>query len=161
DWVQGAWRKAGKEYNKSPRPKAELYLECLPTFTRGFVRLPDHARLIRELRLLERRTHRSGKDTVEHPRNGHDDHANVVCGLLNLLRPSREPEAIPIVQPIVAWGQPRGIPGQDHGVGAAARPLPSAPSAAVAYDYNTNQSWRDYVNADGSIRSTPRGRWAV
>ena len=34
-----------------------------------------------ELRLLERRTHRSGKDTVEHPRNGHDDHANVVCGV--------------------------------------------------------------------------------
>jgi hypothetical protein len=49
------------------------------------VRLPDHARLIRELRLLERQTHRSGKDKVEHPKNGHDDHANVACGTVNLI----------------------------------------------------------------------------
>jgi hypothetical protein len=40
--------------------------------------------LIRELRLLERRTHRSGKDTVDHPRGGHDDFANAVCGELLL-----------------------------------------------------------------------------
>ena len=62
---------------------ASIYLESLPIFTRGLVRLPNHARLIRELRLLEWRTHRSGKDTVEHPRNGHDDFANVVCGVLS------------------------------------------------------------------------------
>jgi hypothetical protein len=37
------------------------------------------------LRLLERRTHRSGRDTVDHPRNGRDDHANAVCGCLRLL----------------------------------------------------------------------------
>jgi hypothetical protein len=36
-------------------------------------------RLLRELRLLERRTHRSGKDSVDHGRSGHDDLANVVC----------------------------------------------------------------------------------
>jgi hypothetical protein len=42
-------------------------------FARGLVRLPDHARLLRELRLLERHTHRSGKDTVNHGRNGSDD----------------------------------------------------------------------------------------
>src|SRR5262247_2758474 len=47
---------------------ASIYLESLPIFTRGLVRLPNHARLIRELCLLERRTQRSGKDTVEHPR---------------------------------------------------------------------------------------------
>jgi hypothetical protein len=27
-------------------------------------------------------THRSGRDTVDHGRNGHDDHANAVCGVL-------------------------------------------------------------------------------
>jgi hypothetical protein len=41
--------------------------------------------LLRELRLLERHTHRSGKDTVDHPRNGRDDHANAVCGVLRQL----------------------------------------------------------------------------
>jgi hypothetical protein len=88
DWVAGAWRKLEFEYIRSSRPKGAIYLESLPVFTRGLARLPNHARLIRELRLLERRTHRSGKDTVEHPRNGHDDHANVVCGVLSLLAPS-------------------------------------------------------------------------
>jgi hypothetical protein len=37
---------------------------------------------VRELRLLERHTHRSGRDTIDHPKGGHDDHANVVCGVL-------------------------------------------------------------------------------
>ena len=46
------------------------------------MRLPDHAKLLRELRLLERHTHRSGKDSIDHPRGGHDDHANAVCGVL-------------------------------------------------------------------------------
>jgi hypothetical protein len=32
--------------------------------------------LVRELRLLERHTHRSGRDTVDHGRNGSDDFAN-------------------------------------------------------------------------------------
>jgi phage terminase large subunit-like protein len=69
-------------------------------------------------------------------------------------------EEVPIVQPFFA-GTPRNIPGQDYGVGAGERAfLPSAvPAAAPAYDYNTNSEWKSYVNSDGSIRSTPRGRW--
>ena len=82
EWVAGAWRDARKQYTQSPRTKGELYLESLPIFTRGLVRFADHTKLVRELRLLERRTDRSGKDTVEHPRNGHDDYANAVCGVL-------------------------------------------------------------------------------
>jgi hypothetical protein len=35
----------------------------------------------------------------------------------------------------------------------------AAPPSAPAYDYNANQDWKGYVNPDGSIRSTPRGRW--
>jgi hypothetical protein len=84
-WVQGAWRDAGISYMKSDGPKSQIYLEVIPLFTRGLVRLPDHPQLLRELRLLEKHTHRSGKDTVDHPRNGHDDHANACCGVLRLL----------------------------------------------------------------------------
>jgi hypothetical protein len=85
EWVAGAWRDAGVTYARSELPKSQIYLECVPLFTRGLVRLPDHARLLRELRLLERRTHRGGKDSVDHPRGGHDDHANAVCGVLRAL----------------------------------------------------------------------------
>ena len=34
---------------------------------------------------LERRTARSGKDSVDHPPGGRDDLANVCCGALTLL----------------------------------------------------------------------------
>ena len=48
----------------------------------GSYALPDHPILLRELRLLERTPTRMGKDQVTHPRGCHDDHANVVCGVL-------------------------------------------------------------------------------
>jgi hypothetical protein len=85
EWVQSAWRSAGISYHPSDLAKSELYLETLPLWTRGLISLPDHKPLVRELRLLERHTHRSGRDTVDHGRNGSDDHANAVCCLLRTL----------------------------------------------------------------------------
>ncbi len=82
EWVSSAWQQEGITYTKAELPKSQIYLETLPLFTRGLVRLPDHPKLLRELRLLERYTHRGGKDTVDHPRGGHDDYANSVCGVL-------------------------------------------------------------------------------
>ena len=84
-WVAQAWRSTGITYIKSDLPKSQIYLECIPLFTRALVRLPDHAKLLRELRLLERHVHRSGKDHVDHPKNGSDDYANAVCGVLHSL----------------------------------------------------------------------------
>ena len=60
---------------RSDIAKSRLYVESLPLFMRGAVSIPDHARLIRELRLLERRVGRSGKDVVDRGRNGSDDFA--------------------------------------------------------------------------------------
>jgi Phage Terminase len=85
EWVASAWQKFGITYVRSPLTKSEIYLECLPLFTRGLVRIPDHPTLIRELRLLERHTHRSGKDDIGHGKNGHDDCSDVVCGVLRML----------------------------------------------------------------------------
>jgi hypothetical protein len=85
EWVQSAWRTAGIAYERSELPKSALYLEALPHFTRGLVRIPNHPQLTRELRLLERRTSRSGKDTVDHGRNGSDDYANSLVGVLQSL----------------------------------------------------------------------------
>jgi hypothetical protein len=82
EWVSSAFRDAGIAYTKSELPKSGLYLEGLPHFMRGVVSMPELPILVRELRLLERRTHRSGKDSVDHGRNGSDDHANVLFGAL-------------------------------------------------------------------------------
>jgi hypothetical protein len=101
EWVSQAFRSAGVEYRRADRPKSELYLEGLSGFTRGLVELPDMPALSRELRLLERRTARSGRDTVDHGPSGSDDHANVVFGALWLL--AKRGNAI-IAGPIVYRG---------------------------------------------------------
>jgi DNA-directed RNA polymerase subunit RPC12/RpoP len=44
--------------------------------------LLDSQRLATQLCSLERRTARSGKDSVDHPVGGHDDLANSACGAL-------------------------------------------------------------------------------
>jgi terminase large subunit-like protein len=84
EWVAQAFKGAGLRYETSPLNKSALYLEALPVFNRGAVSIPEHDRLSRELRLLERRVSRSGKDSVDHPRNGSDDFANALCGCLHL-----------------------------------------------------------------------------
>jgi hypothetical protein len=84
-WVENAWSKFGIRYIKSSLSKSDIYLEVIPLFTRGLVKLPEHPKLLRELRLLERHTHRSGKDSVDHGRSGHDDYANATAGVLREL----------------------------------------------------------------------------
>jgi hypothetical protein len=85
EWVGSAWVGSGITYTRSPIAKSQIYQEVAPLFARGLVSLPEHPKLLRELRLLERRTHRSGKDSVDHGRNGHDDFANAMAGALRSL----------------------------------------------------------------------------
>jgi hypothetical protein len=84
-WAETAWLDVGIKFERSELAKSQLYLEALPLFVRNVVAIPELTILVRELKLLERRTARSGKDTVDHGRGGHDDYANSLCGLLHLL----------------------------------------------------------------------------
>ena len=84
EWVANAFADAGIQYETSKLNKSQLYLEALSSFNRGAVSLPNHDKLLRELRGLERRVHRSGRDSVDHPKHGSDDLANAVCGALYL-----------------------------------------------------------------------------
>jgi hypothetical protein len=84
-WVETAWSDAGIKYGRSELTASALYLEALPIFTRGLVSIPDHARLVRELRLLERRSSRIGKDVVDHGPSGSDDYSNSLAGMLYAL----------------------------------------------------------------------------
>ena len=80
EWVASAFKDCGINYEPANKNKSALYLEALPLFTRGAISIPDFVPLLRELRLLERATHRGGRDSIDHPRNGSDDYANCVCG---------------------------------------------------------------------------------
>lgn len=84
EWVVKAFERAGMSYWHSEPTRSEIYLEALPLFTTGAVDLLDFQPLLLELQQLERRTSKSGRDSVDHPPNGHDDYANAACGALVL-----------------------------------------------------------------------------
>jgi hypothetical protein len=87
EWPRQAFRRHGVEYVTSERSKSELYLEVLPMFSSGRVRLLDHLRLVAQFCGLERRTSRAGRDSVDHGpgTQQHDDLANACAGALVLV----------------------------------------------------------------------------
>jgi hypothetical protein len=84
EWVRESFARQGILYKHSELTASECYLEALPLFMTGCVELLDIRKLTMELQQLERRTGRSGKDSVSHPPSGHDDLANSCCGALSL-----------------------------------------------------------------------------
>lgn len=84
EWPRAAFRKFGIEYRVSDQTKSEIYLGLLPMLNSGQVELLEEKRLIAQLCGLERRTARSGKDSVDHGPNSHDDLVNATAGALLL-----------------------------------------------------------------------------
>ena len=71
-------------YNLSEQPKSEIYQNVLPLLNSRRVELLDLSRLHSQLCGLERRTARSGRDSIDHAPGAHDDIANSVAGALLL-----------------------------------------------------------------------------
>ncbi len=82
EWVREPFKKAGISYEPAAKPKSDLYRDALPLINSKRVDLVDHDRMIQQFVGLERRTARSGKDSIDHAPGAHDDIANVVAGLL-------------------------------------------------------------------------------
>lgn len=84
-WPAQAFQRHGIAYMQSEADKSTIYSETAVLFTNLLVDLVDDARLIQELRMLERRPRAGGKhDAIDHPsgRGSHDDRINAVCGAL-------------------------------------------------------------------------------
>lgn len=89
EWVPASFRRFGITYKPSEFTRSEIYLEVLPLFSQGRIELLDLPVLRTQLLLLERRTRAGGKDSVDHPRGAHDDHANSAAGALRLAAPAK------------------------------------------------------------------------
>jgi hypothetical protein len=90
DWVSSAFAKVGVIYEPAEKDKSSIYVETLPCFAQGLVKLLDVPALETELRLLERKPRAGGRgDFVDHPPRATDDAANAACGALWLA--SRQP----------------------------------------------------------------------
>ena len=91
EFVKEPFRKAGILYDRSEKVRSDIYRDFLPMLNSGRVELLDHALVTSELIGLERRTARSGKDSINHPPNGHDDAINSAAGALVLAGSGRGP----------------------------------------------------------------------
>jgi hypothetical protein len=83
-WVSEEFRRNGIMYRHAEQNRSELFLGLLPLLTSTNAVLLDISRLTNQLATLERRTGRSGRDSVDHMRGSHDDLAVAVAGALTM-----------------------------------------------------------------------------
>jgi hypothetical protein len=84
EWPRAQFAKNGVGYEVSEKNKSQLYLDLIPVMTSKRVELLDSDKLKNELRRLERRRGRSGKDSIDHPPRGTDDTANAIAGAVSV-----------------------------------------------------------------------------
>lgn len=82
EWPRERFREYGINYEVSDRTRSDLYRDFLPLLNSQRVELLDHKRLVNQLCTLERRTARSGKDSIDHAPNAHDDVSNACAGAI-------------------------------------------------------------------------------
>jgi hypothetical protein len=82
EWPVEQFKEHGITYEQSAKPKSDLYGAFLPLLNSKKCDLLDNDRLINQLLGLERRTARSGRDSIDHSPGGHDDVANCVAGVI-------------------------------------------------------------------------------
>ena len=84
EWPREQFRSHGITYEANAKPKNDLYIALLPLLTSQMIDLVDVPRLISQIASLERRTARGGRDSIDHPPNGHDDCANAIAGVASM-----------------------------------------------------------------------------
>jgi hypothetical protein len=85
EWPRETFGRFAIRYEQSAKPKSDLYVDLLPLLNSGQVHLLDHIKAVNQICALERRTARSGKDSIDHPPHHHDDLANAIAGLCSTL----------------------------------------------------------------------------
>jgi hypothetical protein len=85
EWPREQFAKYGINYRVGTENRSEIYLRLLPALMSNQVELLDHPRMVAQLVALERRTSRSGRDTIDHPVGSHDDLANSAAGVTALV----------------------------------------------------------------------------
>lgn len=95
EFVRERFREHRITYEPSEKSKSEIYGEFLPMLNSSRVELLDDSRMIAQFLVLDRRTTRGSKVSIDHPVGGKDDVANAVAGALLLVK---GPAIAPFVQ---------------------------------------------------------------
>jgi len=149
EWPREQFRRLGIQYEASAKPKSDLYLELLPAINAATIDLLDNERLISQLAGLERRTARSGRDSIDHGPGGHDDLANSIAGVINLCA-GKAPLNIP--NQVLRWAR---LPRHLAAFARAASRAQSPPQTAVAMDSVSISDRHDQSRGASSYPTTP------
>lgn len=85
EWPREQFRKHGVTYLLAENTRSDLYRDMLPVLNSGKADLLESATLLTQIVGLERRVARGGRESIDHPPNGHDDLANAVAGVISLV----------------------------------------------------------------------------
>jgi hypothetical protein len=85
EWPRERFREHGIAYETADKPKSDLYRDLLPAINSRMVDLLEDDRLFAQIVGLERRTARGGRDSIDHAPGAHDDVANAVAGVVDVL----------------------------------------------------------------------------
>lgn len=91
EWPRERFSVHNISYDIADLSKSQIYQAVLPLLNSTKCQLLDNARLIMQLGLLERRTARGGRDSIDHPPGAHDDVANAVAGVLTKIVSGGQP----------------------------------------------------------------------
>ena len=94
EFCKEPFRKLGIQYELSDKSKSDIYQSLLASVNSGNVELLDLPKLQAQFVGLERRTARSGRDSIDHAPGAHDDVVNSVCGALALVISGPQPMRI-------------------------------------------------------------------
>jgi hypothetical protein len=140
-WPVEAFARHGIRYTQSAPVRSEIYLAMLPLINSRRVELLDNPAMVLQFMGLVRKTHPSGKDSVEHPPNAHDDICNAVSGVCVLA--ATEPVPLNFHAPSGGGGRasmvtidpgtqlPANVAQEVYGVGAGVQPGTSCPEASA------------------------------
>jgi hypothetical protein len=89
EFPREGFAKCSIRYELSAKPKSDLYRDFLALLNSRRVVLPKHKKIVQQLVGLERRTSRGGRDSIDHAPGGHDDLANSVAGVAEVITSGR------------------------------------------------------------------------
>jgi len=89
-WPRDRFKAHGIGYVLTERSRSQLYQELLPTLNSRRAVLLDSTRLVDQISGLERRVARGGSESIDHAPGGHDDLANAVAGVIQLIAPRHD-----------------------------------------------------------------------
>jgi hypothetical protein len=110
-FVPSEFKKHGITYTHAMQDRSAIYIAVLPLLNSARVQLLDNTRLVNQLCGLQRRVNSSGRQTVDHARNGADDLANAAAGAIALA--TQQAQATTYVGPLIGcFSSPRSFPGE-------------------------------------------------